>query len=71
MQEQKKTEQVARLDQCTVDELVQELSKRLGVRAYETGIYAPHDVALTRKYQEDRSPVDVPSNATVLVIERL
>ncbi|MBZ9633031.1 BC1881 family protein [Clostridium sp. FP1] len=57
------------LKNISTKELVNELRKRKGVQTLQNKLYHGYNVVIVKKYSQDREPVQIPINVTVLVIE--
>ncbi|HEY5524828.1 MAG TPA: hypothetical protein VIK26_05775 [Clostridium sp.] len=57
------------LKNISTKELVKGLESRAEVQMFESQLYNGYNVSIVKKYNEDRTPIQLPANNTVLVIE--
>lgn len=59
-----------KLKNISTKELAEVLENMEGVQVFQDRLYqAGYNINITHKYSEDRTPVELPSDITVLVIE--
>ena len=51
-------------------EIVEKIKESENVKVYDCGIYADFDAKILRKYTDDRSPVKLPDNYQLIVLEK-
>lgn len=50
--------------------LSEKIKESENVKVYDCGIYADFDVKILRKYTDDKSPVKLPDNYLLIVLEK-
>lgn len=52
------------------EELIEKIRNSSNLKIYDCGLYAKYEVDIKKKYTKDRTPVKLPDNYLVIVLEK-
>lgn len=59
------------LQKYSTIKLVEELKRRGEAKVFKCGLYNEYNAEIKRKYSQDRAPIKLPNDFTLIVVEDL